>query len=92
MSIRPTTPSGIARSRWAAIGAAVAVSLGTGGLLTASATVSEGERAIFVPITPCRLLDTRPGAAGLPLAQGDGGSDMDAEDAAPADDLFDDDL
>ena len=38
------------------------------------------------------LLDTRPGAAGLPLAQGDAGSDMDAEDAAPADDLFYDDL
>ena len=48
------------RVRWAAIGAAVAVSVGGGGLLTASATVSTGERAVFVPISPCRVMDTRP--------------------------------
>ncbi len=48
------------RSRWAAVGAAVAVAVGAGGLMTASATVSSGQRAVFVPITPCRVMDTRP--------------------------------
>ena len=48
------------RSRWSAIGAAVAVTLGGGGLLTTSASVDSGNRSIFVPITPCRLVDTRP--------------------------------
>ena len=48
------------RSRWAAIGAAIAVSIGGGGLMSASASIDSGERAVFVPITPCRLMDTRP--------------------------------
>ncbi len=50
------------RSRWAAVGAAVAVTLGGGGILTTSASISSGERGVFVPITPCRLLDTRAGS------------------------------
>ena len=49
------------RARWAALGAAVAVSLGAGGLSIASATAPEGASA-YVPVTPCRLVDTRPGA------------------------------
>ncbi len=49
------------RTRWAAVGAAVAVTLGAGGLGVANATLDSGERTSFVPITPCRLLDTRPG-------------------------------
>jgi hypothetical protein len=49
------------RSRWSAFGAAVAVSLGAGGIGLVDAAVSSGERATFVPITPCRLFDTRPG-------------------------------
>ncbi len=57
LSIRTTSAS---RSRWAAIGAAVAVSLGAGGLGLAAATGPDGAVA-FVPITPCRLIDTRPG-------------------------------
>jgi hypothetical protein len=48
------------RARWAAIGAAVAITLGAGGYGIASATISSGERAAFVPITPCRVMDTRP--------------------------------
>lgn len=52
---------GMWRSRWAAVGAAVAVSLGAGGLGIAHATVSSGPKPVYVPITPCRLLDTRPG-------------------------------
>jgi hypothetical protein len=50
----------VSRSRWAALGAAVAVSIGSGGLLVASASVGSGERTVFVPITPCRIMDTRP--------------------------------
>ena len=48
------------RTRWAALGAAVAVSLGGGGLWQAAyATVSSGDKPVFVAISPCRLLDTR---------------------------------
>ena len=49
------------RSRWAAVGAVVAVLVGAGGLLTASAASSPGASS-FVPITPCRLFDTRAGS------------------------------
>lgn len=50
-----------ANIRWAAIGAAVAVTLGGGGLFTAAA-VSSGERPVYVALdAPCRVADTRPG-------------------------------
>ncbi len=51
---------GFGRSRWAAIGAAVAVSLGAGGLAITNAASAPGGRSAFVPVTPCRLFDTRP--------------------------------
>ncbi|MEP7046713.1 MAG: hypothetical protein ABI949_08545 [Ilumatobacteraceae bacterium] len=51
--------SRLGRSRWAAIGAAVAVTLSAGGMFVANAA-SSGDASSFVPITPCRLLDTRP--------------------------------
>lgn len=58
------------RVRWAAIGAAIAVSLGAGGFGLIHATAPNGAVA-FVPITPCRLFDTRPdlqvGPRGIPL-------------------------
>jgi hypothetical protein len=47
------------RSRWAAIGAAVAVTVGVGGIGISNATIGSGERNVFLPITPCRLFDTR---------------------------------
>ena len=50
--------SGVSRSRWAAIGAAVAVTLGAGGLTIASASSAPSS---FVSITPVRVLDTRTG-------------------------------
>jgi hypothetical protein len=50
----------ISRTRWAALGAAVAVSLGAGGIGLVDAAIGSGERTVFVPITPCRLFDTRP--------------------------------
>ncbi len=54
--------SGLQRTRWAAIGAALAIAVGAGGLGISHATTSSGPRSIFIPIAPCRLVDTRPGA------------------------------
>lgn len=63
------------RTRWAAFGAAIAVTIGGGAVGIARATISSGERAAFVPITPCRLFDTRPsdqvGPRSAPLGPGD---------------------
>ena len=53
----------IVRARWAAIGAAVAVTLGAGGVGIVGAAVSSGEKTVFVPITPCRVTDTRASSA-----------------------------
>ncbi|MDJ0771515.1 MAG: hypothetical protein QNJ12_22205, partial [Ilumatobacter sp.] len=55
-------PATSLRARWAAIGAAVAVTVGAGIAATdvVDATVSSGERTVLVAITPCRLFDTRP--------------------------------
>lgn len=49
------------RTRWAAVGAAVAVTVGGGGWLRASAGSGDtpATPAVFVATTPCRLLDTR---------------------------------
>lgn len=54
------------RSRWAAIGAAVAVTLGAGGVFAAGA-VSQGTPTAFEPLSPVRILDTRTGV-GVPAA------------------------
>jgi hypothetical protein len=48
------------RSRWAAVGAVLAISLGAGGIGITHATTSSGEKPIFIPIEPCRLADLRP--------------------------------
>ncbi len=48
------------RTRWAAFGAAVAVTLGAGGLGLVSAVGSDGH-AVVVTIEPARILDTRDG-------------------------------
>ena len=71
-----THPQGFGRSRWAAIGAAIAVSLGAGGLAITNAASAPGGRSAFVPITPCRLFDTRNdgngvGARKTPLTGGE---------------------
>jgi len=57
---KSTFSTGFLRTRWAAIGAAVAVSLGAGGFGLANAAVSEGEKPVYIAIDPCRLSDTRP--------------------------------
>jgi hypothetical protein len=46
------------RTRWAAVGAAVAITLGAGGIGLVSAT-DPSDAVTFVPITPCRVMDTR---------------------------------
>ncbi len=52
------------RSRWAAIGAALAVGIGGGGVVhSAMAAGGPSSPSSFVAITPCRLFDTRAGAA-----------------------------
>jgi len=53
------------RTRWSAIGAAVAVSLGAGIALPsarATNTAGGGAGVVFVPVVPCRLFDTRAAA------------------------------
>ena len=64
------------RARWAAVGAAVAVTLGAGGVSLGQAAIGAGDKPVFVAIEPCRLLDTRPGddnvgARATPLGAGD---------------------
>lgn len=60
---------GLMRSRWAAIGAAVAVTLGSGGVWAANALTAINPPAGFEPLSPARILDTRlgVGAATAPI-------------------------
>ncbi len=57
----------VLRTRWAAIGAVVAVTLGAGGIGLVSAIEPSGAAA-FVPMTPCRIADTRPASQVGPKA------------------------
>ncbi len=53
------------RSNWAAVGAAVAVSLGAGGIGITHATTSSGDKPVYIPLDePCRLADNRPAGIG----------------------------
>ena len=66
----------VSRARWAAVGAAIAVSFGVGGVAVTNAVVSTGEKAVFIPIAPCRLFDLRPapdqvGPRSAPLGPGE---------------------
>lgn len=67
MSNRSTTSH---RARWAAIGAAIAVTIGAGTITTVGAVQSSGERSTFTAITPCRLTDTRPGTNNVGAREG----------------------
>src|SRR6478735_167184 len=53
------------RSRWAAAGAALAITFGGGGLLAAHAMGNPGDASVLVPTAPLRVLDTRD--AGSPI-------------------------
>jgi hypothetical protein len=57
-NIRGVVMSNSLRIRWAAIGAAIAVSLGGGTMLIANASNNVGTSA-FAPVDPIRVLDTR---------------------------------
>lgn len=57
---RHVSGSTLTRSRWAGIGAAVAVSLGAGGIGLIAHAAGSSAPSSFVSITPCRLFDTRP--------------------------------
>src|SRR5688572_29665816 len=64
------------RSRWAAFGAAIAVTVGSGGLMSASADINSGDKPVLINIQPCRLVDTRPapdnvGTRNSPLGVGE---------------------
>ncbi len=48
------------RTRWAAVGAAVAITLGGGGIGITHAVYSSGPKPIYTSINPCRLVDLRP--------------------------------
>src|SRR5690349_18025635 len=65
----------VGRSRWVACVAVTVLFLVSGGLLTASAA-SSPKASSLVPITPCRLFDTRSGSDNVgsrswPLAGGE---------------------
>lgn len=51
----------VVRSRWAALGAAVAVACGAGGVGWVAHATSGASLSSFVNIAPCRLFDTRAG-------------------------------
>jgi hypothetical protein len=55
----PTSDRARLRTRWSAIGAAVAVSLGAGGFGLANAAIGSGEKPVTITIEPERILDTR---------------------------------
>ncbi len=48
------------RTRWAAIGAVIAITLGAGGVGLVEATKGTGDRTVFTSVASCRLVDTRP--------------------------------
>ncbi|MEY2973593.1 MAG: hypothetical protein RIR49_13 [Actinomycetota bacterium] len=56
---RPHTGHSLTRSRWAAVGAAVAVTVGGGGLVGVSAAGDDASGSLFTAVSPVRMLDTR---------------------------------
>ena len=52
------------RTRWAAIGAAVAVTIGGGGFFVANAADTSDD-ALYHPVTPVRVMDTRVGGTAV---------------------------
>lgn len=56
--MRDRTSVGGIRTRWAAIGAAVAVALGGGAVQLAHATINSGTKNVVVTVSPSRVVDT----------------------------------
>src|SRR5688572_1572089 len=65
------------RARWAAVGAAVAITLGAGSFGIVRAAIDTGDKAVMVSIVPCRLVDTRT----EPTTVGDRATPLGAETA-----------
>jgi hypothetical protein len=65
----------LVRTRWAAVGAAVAVSLGAGGIGWANA--STAAPSMFHAVSPVRVFDTRDGTGGVPAAPVTAGGSID---------------
>jgi len=63
------------RARWAAIGAAITVTLGAGTIATVGADGSSDDASVFTPITACRLTDTRSATQVGPRSVPLGGND-----------------
>src|SRR4029079_7062773 len=74
------------RSRWAALGAAVAVTmLGGGGIWAASAAGGTGSATTFVSVVPVRLLDTREASSTIDTLGLGGHVTLSLGDRVPAD-------
>ncbi|MFP5488650.1 MAG: hypothetical protein ACLGHQ_10135, partial [Acidimicrobiia bacterium] len=57
------------RTKWAAVGAAVAVTLGAGGVSLTQAAITSGDKPVYVSLSePCRVVDTR---GGDPISAGE---------------------
>jgi hypothetical protein len=66
----------LTRTRWAAVGAAIAITLGAGGVALTQAAVTTGPKPVYIALdAPCRVVDTRPasqiGPKGTPIAAGE---------------------
>lgn len=60
----------------ATIATSIVASVLCGSMMSASAAIDSGDRAVYVPVTPCRVMDTRPapdnvGARATPLVAQD---------------------
>ncbi|MFK7918103.1 MAG: hypothetical protein AB8G14_08510, partial [Ilumatobacter sp.] len=66
IGVEQARPRRLNRSRWAAIGAAVAVTLGSGGISLVRA--ADDVKSEVTPIAPCRLVDTRSASSIGPIS------------------------
>ncbi len=73
------------RSRWAAAGAALAITFGGGGLFAASALGNPGDASSLVPVVPVRVLDTREPASPIHTVGAAGTITLSLLNSVPAD-------
>ncbi len=73
------------RSRWAAAGAAIAITFGGGGLLGVHALGSNGDASVLVPVVPTRVLDTRDAVSPIHAIGPGGTATLSLVDSLPAD-------
>ncbi len=73
------------RSRWAAAGAAIAITFGGGGLFAASALGNSNDASVLVPVVPVRVLDTRESTSPISTLGPRGLATLSLLDSVPAD-------